>query len=60
METSTDSFNLQQTLATVGQAMQAVFSHMLFDFALHGLLLAFILTVLGFYLKKRQHPYVSL
>jgi hypothetical protein len=57
METGTDSFNLQQTLATIGQAMQAVFSHMLFDFALHGLFLVIVLVVLGFCLVRRQHPY---
>jgi hypothetical protein len=59
MGTGTDSFNLQQTLATIGQAVQAVFSHMLFDFALHGLLLVVILGLLGFCLARRQHLYSS-
>ena len=57
METSTDNFNLQQTLATIGQAMQAVFSHMLFDFALHGLILALVLAIIGFYFLQNKHPY---
>jgi hypothetical protein len=57
METSIDSFNLHKTLAAIGQAMQSVFSHMLFDFALHGFILAFILAALGIILIRRKHAY---
>ena len=42
METSADGFNLHQTLVTIGHAMQSVFSHMLFDFALHGFILFYV------------------
>jgi len=57
METSADSFNLHQTLATIGQAMQSVFSHMLFDFALHGFILAVVLAALAALLIRRKHAY---
>ena len=57
MDTSIDSFNLHKTLAAIGQAMQSVFSHMLFDFALHGFVLVLVLAVLGGILIKQQHIY---
>jgi hypothetical protein len=57
METSTDSFDLHKTLETIWQAMKSVFSHMLFDFALHGFILAFVLALVGALLIKRKHVY---
>ena len=57
METSTDSFNLHETLAAIWRATQSVFSHMLFDFALHGFILVLILAALGGVLIKRQNAY---
>jgi amino acid transporter len=57
METSTDGFDLHQTIETVWQAAKSVFSHMLFDFALHGFILALILALLASVFLKRKSPY---
>jgi hypothetical protein len=57
MESNIDSFNLHKTLATIWQAMQSVFCHMLFDFALHGFILVLILAIVGAVLLKRKHAY---
>ena len=57
METGTETFNLHKTIEAIGQAMQAILCHMLFDFALHGLLMAIVLVTLSIYLLKRKHAY---
>jgi hypothetical protein len=52
-----DSFNLHQTIIAVKQAAFAVICHMVFDFAVHGLILAVALGVAGFALKSRGNRY---
>ena len=57
METS--SFNLHQTIETISKAFEAVFCHMLFDFAIHGLVMAIILLTIAIYLTGRKNIYAS-
>jgi len=52
-----DSFNLHQTIIAVQQAIFAVICHMLFDAALHGLVMALTLGLIGFILNKRQNRF---
>ena len=52
-----DSFNLHQTVIAVQQAIFAVVCHMIFDFAMHGLLLALALGCAGLLLRARGNRY---
>ena len=54
----TSSFNLHETLEIIKQAIQAVVCHMLFDFALHGIILAAFLILISFYLSASKYPHV--
>lgn len=55
----TDSFNLHETLGIIKQAVKAVVCHMLFDFALHGIILAAFLTLVSFYLASCKYAHVQ-
>jgi len=57
METGSENFNLHATLQSIGQAMVAVVCHMLFAWALHGLVLAGLVAIVGSILYTRKHPY---
>src|SRR5271170_8459640 len=57
MESGSENFNLHATLDAVGQAMVAVVCHMLFTWALHGLILAGVVALIGSILYKRKHTY---
>lgn len=52
MDRISEGFNLHETIQAIGQALQAVICHMLFDAALHGLAMAAIFALLGFILFK--------
>lgn len=51
------TFNLHATVVAVQQALFAVTCHMLFDFAMHGLVLALALGVTGFFLNMKGNRY---
>jgi len=53
------SFNLHQTLGMIGTAIEAVVCHMLFDFALHGIILAALLIFISFCLSARKYAYAG-
>lgn len=55
METS--SFNLHQTIDMIVKAINAVVCHMLFDFAVHGLVMTAILISIGAFFFSRKHPF---
>jgi hypothetical protein len=53
MDALSANFNLHATLEAIGQGIVAVVCHMLFDWALHGLILAGIVALIGFALQRR-------
>ena len=55
-----DHFNLDQTLHSMGQAVQAVAGHILFDAALHGLVVALIIALVGAILLLRKQQILQL
>jgi hypothetical protein len=55
METS--SFNLHQTIAIITKAIEAVVCHMLFDFALHGIIISIVLVIIAAYLSSQKSFY---
>ncbi len=55
METS--SFNLHQTIDILTTAVESVVCHMLFDFAVHGIIMAIVLIMIASYLSSLKHPY---
>jgi hypothetical protein len=52
-----ETFNLHETLLTIGQAFQAVVCHVLFDAALHGLAMSALFAVIGFIAWKRKQKF---
>jgi hypothetical protein len=52
-----DKFDLQATLDSAGVAFQAVTCHIFFDAALHGLVIAAIIGIVGAVLWSRKHKY---
>jgi NADH:ubiquinone oxidoreductase subunit 4 (subunit M) len=58
-----ETFNLHETVQMVSQAFTAVVCHVLFDAALHGLVMAMMFAAIGFILFKRKHklgrPFMS-
>jgi len=52
-----ESFNLHQTIIAVQQAIVAVVCHMLFDAAMHGLVMALTLGAVGFVLNMRENRF---
>jgi uncharacterized membrane protein len=57
MESVSENFNLHATMQAIGSAAVAVIGHMLFKFAIHGLIMALVLMVVGFILAKRKHRF---
>ena len=57
MDSASEHFDLHATLASVGQALMAVFCHMLFMFSVHGLAMAAAIAVVAYVLKKRNHRF---
>ena len=57
MESS--SFNLHQTLQMIAQATKAIVCHMLFDFALHGIILCAVLGLVSIYLASCKYKYTQ-
>jgi hypothetical protein len=55
----TTSFNLHQTIGIITKAIEAVVCHMLFDFAIHGIVMAIILVIIAAYLASRKHLYAG-
>ncbi len=55
----TTSFNLHQTLEMIGRATQAIVCHMLFDFALHGIILCAFLWLVSIYLAQKKYLYTK-
>ncbi len=53
----TSSFNLHETIALIKKALEAVVCHMLFDFAIHGMIMAAILALISVYLSSKEHSY---
>jgi hypothetical protein len=53
----TTNFNLHQTIDTITTAFEAVICHMLFDFAVHGFVMAFILALIAAFLSSRKSLY---
>lgn len=51
------TFNLHATVVAIQQALFAVICHMLFDFAMHGFVLAISLGLLGFFMNLRGNRY---
>lgn len=54
MPTGSERFDLDATLAAIGQALQAIICHAVFDAALHGIAVALVVGACGFFLVKRQ------
>ena len=52
-----ETFNLDQTVEAIRQAIFAVTCHMVFDAALHGLIMALAVGLLGFVLKSRANRF---
>jgi hypothetical protein len=52
-----ESFNLHATIVAVQQAMFAVVCHILFDAAVHGLVMAMAVGVAGFVLNARKNRF---
>ncbi len=57
MEQGLEKFDLQSTVATVWNAIGAVTCHILFDGAIHGLIMAAIICTIGLALRTRQHRF---
>jgi len=57
MESGSENFNLHATMQAIGSAVVAVVGHMLFKFAIHGLIMAIVLMLVGFILEKRKHRF---
>ncbi len=55
----TTAFNLHQTIDTITKAIEAVICHMLFDFALHGIVISIALVIIAAYLSSHKHPYAA-
>lgn len=52
-----EHFNLEQTMHSVGIALQAVTGHIFFDAALHGLIIALVIALVGLVLLLRKQKY---
>jgi hypothetical protein len=52
-----DKFDLQATLDAAGTAFQAVCCHIFFDAALHGIVIAALLGIVGAILWKRKQRF---
>lgn len=52
-----DKFNFQATLASVNQAVLSVVCHIVFDFAMHGFMIAAILATCAVVLAQRKHRF---
>ena len=57
LQMETSSFNLHQTIDIITKAMEAVVCHMLFDFAIHGIVMSIILVSIAAYLTSRKSNY---
>jgi hypothetical protein len=55
MEKVHEHFSLKDTLHTVWDAAYSVFCHIIFDWAVHGLIVAAILVIVSLVLSKRGH-----
>jgi len=51
------TFNFKETLATINQAAYAVICHILFDAAVHGMIVAALIGIVGYILKGRNHRF---
>ncbi len=52
-----ETFNLHRTVVAVQQALFAVVCHMVFDAAMHGLVMALALGIIGFGLNIRKNRF---
>lgn len=52
-----EHFSLAATMDALGQATVAIICRIGFDAAVHGLIVAFIIAVIGLVLASRQHRY---
>lgn len=57
MGSVSDKFDLHATLQAIGQAATAVVCHMLFEFAMYGLLMAVLLAIAGAFYLSKQHRF---
>jgi hypothetical protein len=53
MDRLAENFDLHATIASISQALKAVFCHMVFDAALHGLAMSILVAILGFLLFRQ-------
>lgn len=53
MPLGSDRFDLNATLAAMGQALNALICHALFDAALHGIFVAAVVGLIGYLLFRR-------
>lgn len=59
MEGQAEKFDFQQTVSEVWQAASAVIGHCLFDAAVNGFVLAFIIACVALYLSRSQHRFTK-
>ena len=57
MDNISANFDLHATVQAVQKAIVAVTCHMLFSFALHGLIVAFIVAAIGYLLSVGKHRF---